>query len=97
MTGTERRNVIGEATTTAKAKYKGNGRVDVLLVIGTSLPIKVNHLKATLEDLKLCAKYSIYVDANPKINIIGFDAVLKITADDLASELGYDVLIEANQ
>ncbi|KAF3077822.1 hypothetical protein TWF102_004624 [Orbilia oligospora] len=87
---------IYTAVTDVERKYKGRNKVDLFLVVGTSIPPQVYHLKTTIPHLKALAKCSIYVDPAPK-RINGFDYVLEMTADDLVEALGYSDLVESNQ
>ncbi|KAF3210424.1 hypothetical protein TWF106_010720 [Orbilia oligospora] len=87
---------IYTAVTDVERKYKGRNKVDLFLVVGTSIPPQVYHLKTTIPHLKALAKCSIYVDPAPK-RIHGFDYVLEMTADDLVEALGYSDLVESNQ
>ncbi|TGJ70111.1 NAD-dependent histone deacetylase sir2 [Orbilia oligospora] len=67
--------------------YKGKRKVDVFLVVGTSIPNEVHHLKATLADLIGCAKKSVYADISPSPNLNLFDYTVQISSDELALHL----------
>ncbi|KAF3924471.1 hypothetical protein ABW20_dc0110707 [Dactylellina cionopaga] len=87
---------IYTALTETQRKYKGRDKVDLLLIVGTSLPPEVYHLKTTISRLKKCAKFTVYVDPAPK-RTRDFDQILEMTADDLADLLGYPDLVDSNE
>ncbi|KAK6336889.1 hypothetical protein TWF718_009677 [Orbilia javanica] len=73
---------------TLRNLYGAGREVDLLLVIGTSLPQSLNNI---IIQLKRLAINAIYVDQSPRATDV-FDFALEMAPDELAELLGYSDL-----